>query len=87
MDSPEIVQESREAEEILNSDVFKKAFINYKNELIDLWEQTPTQDSELRERIYLSIKVLPEVEKHLRIIIEKGKISPKQINSLKGIIK
>lgn len=87
MDNPQITQESREAEDILNSDVFKKAFINYKNELIDLWEQTPAQDSELRERIYLSIKVLPEVEKHLRIIIEKEKITPKQIKSLKGVIK
>lgn len=87
MDNTEEVIRSREADDILNSDVFKKAFADYKTELLELWELTPTKDSELRETIYLSIKLLPEVEKHLRIIVEKGKINPKDIMSFKGILK
>ena len=87
MDKQELIIESRNAEEILKSEVFKKAFKNYKNELRDLWEATPTTDLELRETIYRAIKVLPEVEKHLRIIIEKGKINQKDIRSLEGVLK
>lgn len=87
MDESEIVRQGREAEEILNSDVFKLAFSNYKTELLELWEQTPAKDQDMREKIYSAIKLLPEVEKHLRILIEKGKISPTQINSMKGVLK
>jgi len=87
MDDTEIIREGREAEEILESAVFKKAFSNYKAELLDNWESTPAKDHELRESIYQAIKLLPEVEKHLRILIEKGKITPSQINSMKGVLK
>ena len=87
MDSSQIIEEGREAEDILKSDVFKKAFENYKEELLILWESTPAKDTELRETIYMSIKLLPEVEKHLRIFIEKGKINPSQITSLRGVLK
>ena len=87
MDSTQIIEEGREAEDILKSDVFKKAFENYKEELLILWESTPVKDTELRETIYMSIKLLPEVEKLLRIFIEKGKINPSQITSLGGVLK
>ena len=60
MDNIEIIREGKEAEDILNSDVFKKAIANLKAELLDNWESTP--ESELRESIYQAIK-LPEVEK------------------------
>lgn len=87
MDNIEIIRESKEAEDILNSEVFKKAFVNLKTELLDAWENTPAKDQNLREAIYTSIKLLPEVEKHLRILIEKGKINPSMISSMKGVLK
>ena len=52
MDNIEIIREGKEAEEILNSDVFKKAISNYKAELLDNWESTPAKDYETREAIY-----------------------------------
>ena len=62
MDESEIVRQGREAEEILDSDVFKLAFVNYKTELLEMWEATPTKDQGKREQIYTAIKILPEVE-------------------------
>ena len=59
MDDTEIIREGREAEEILESS-FKKAFSNYKAELLDNWESTPAKDHELRESIYQAIKLLPK---------------------------
>ena len=67
MDKETEIREGLEAENILKSDVFKKTFINYKNELIETWEQTSPEDIALRESIYKAIQILPEVERHLRL--------------------
>ena len=36
-----------------------------------------------REDLHKAIRILPEVERHLRIIIEKGKITKAQIEKLR----
>ena len=75
--------ESREAEQILESDVFKKSFTLLKDTYLKSMEQTSMDEVKEREVLFQALKVLPEVERHLRIIIEKGKISQQQINKLK----
>ena len=75
MDNIEIIREGKEAEDILNSDVFKKAIANLKAELLDNWEISPAKDYETRKSIYTAVKLLREIEKHLRIMIEKGKLT------------
>jgi hypothetical protein len=37
----------------------------------------------LREKIFLSIKNLSNVENHLRIMVEKGKITKSQLEKIK----
>lgn len=85
MDKEQEITQGLEAQNILESEVFKKTFINYKKELLESWEQTKPEDVALRESIYKAMQILPEVEKHLRIIINNGKISQKQIEKLRGI--
>jgi hypothetical protein len=87
MDKDTEIREGIEAENILNSDVFKKTFTNYKNELIETWQQTSPEDVALRESIYKAIQILPEVERHLRIIINNGKITTQQIEKMSGVFK
>ena len=87
MDKETEIREGLEAENILKSDVFKKTFINYKNELIETWEQTSPEDIALRESIYKAIQILPEVERHLRIIINNWKITTQQIEKMSGVFK
>ena len=80
MDKQKEINDGQEAERLLESDVFKSAFINYKNELIKEWESTSAKDLDKRENLYRALKVLPEVERHLRIIVEKGKLNSKDFN-------
>lgn len=87
MDKDQEIKEGLEAQNLLESEVFKNTFINYKNELIESWEQTKPKDVALRESIYKAIQILPEVERHLRIIIDKGKISQQQIEKMRGVFK
>ena len=85
MDKQKEINDGQEAERLLESDVFKSAFINYKNELIKEWESTSAKDLDKRENLYRALKVLPEVERHLRIIVEKGKLNSKDLNVLRKV--
>ena len=77
------LQQGHEAETILNSEVFKLAFENLKSEYLNMWQESKELDSNLREKLYLAIKNLTTVEKHLRIIVEKGKITKSQLEKIK----
>tara|TARA_B100000035_G_scaffold198859_2_gene169904 strand:- start:1627 stop:1887 length:261 start_codon:yes stop_codon:yes gene_type:complete len=85
MDKQKEINDGQEAERLLESDVFKSAFNNYKNELIKEWESTSAKDLDTRENLYRALKVLPEVERHLRIIVEKGKLNSKDFNVLRKV--
>jgi hypothetical protein len=71
---------------LLESDVLKKAFKNYRDELIQNWESSQDNDSKFRENIHRAVSILPEVERHLRIIIDKGKIETQQIINLRKVL-
>ncbi len=85
MPSQKEILEANEAEVILNSDVFKKAVANLKEEYMQKWENSSEADSSFREDLHKAIRILPEVEKHLRIIIEKGRITKTQLDKIRSI--
>jgi hypothetical protein len=87
MATREEVLESNEAELILKSDTFKKAIQNLKQEYVALWMSSRGEnDVAFRETLHNAINVLPEVERHLRILVEKGKITSAQIKKLHNYI-
>ena len=77
---------SDEAELILKSDTFKDAISQLKEEYMSLWVSSDISDKEVRETLYAAVKLLPEVERHLRIIVEKGKITKASLNRLRKVI-
>ena len=87
MATREEVLESNEAELILKSDTFKKAIENLKKEYVALWMSSRGEDDvAFRETLHNAINVLPEVERHLRILVEKGKITSAQVKKLHNYI-
>ena len=82
MASQEEILHSNEAELILNSETFKDAIQILKDEYTNLWLSSKGDDISTRENLHKAIKLLPEVEKHLRIIVEKGKITKSQLGRL-----
>ncbi len=75
-----------QAEAILNSDVFKEALENLKNEYTNIWLNTrDIKDTQIREDLHRSLLLLPEVERHLRIMVEKGKLTKTHINKIRNI--
>jgi len=86
MASQEEILQSNEAELILNSETFKKAIQILKDEYTNLWLSSEGDDISTRENLHKAIKLLPEVEKHLRIIVEKGKITKSQLGRLHKVV-
>tara|TARA_R100001086_G_C11744443_1_gene233465 strand:+ start:124 stop:387 length:264 start_codon:yes stop_codon:yes gene_type:complete len=81
------ILQSNEAEIILNSETFKKSIENLRQEYVKLWlESKGKDDIDWRENLHSAINILPEVEKHLRIIIEKGKITKAQVERLRKVV-
>ena len=81
----EVIKAAR-AEQILTSDIFKEAIENLKNEYITHWlNSREINDVGSREDIHRSLLLLPEVERHLRIIAEKGKLTQSNINKIRNI--
>ncbi|QDP46973.1 MAG: hypothetical protein Unbinned4204contig1001_38 [Prokaryotic dsDNA virus sp.] len=86
MPSQEEILNSNEAELILNAETFTNAIEELKNEYINLWLSSKQDDISKRENLHKAIKLLPEVERHLRIIVEKGKITKAQLGRLHKVV-
>ena len=86
MPSQEDILNSNEAELILNAETFTKAIEELKNEYINLWLSSKQDDISKRENLHKAIKLLPEVERHLRIIVEKGIITKAQLGRLHKVV-
>ena len=86
MPSQEDILNSNEAELILNAETFTNAIEKLKNEYINLWLSSNQDDINKRENLHKAIKLLPEVERHLRIIVEKGKITKAQLGRLHKVV-
>lgn len=86
MPSQEDILNSNEAELILNAETFTNAIEELKNEYINLWLSSKQDDISKRENLHKAIKLLPEVERHLRIIVEKGIITKSQLGRLHKVV-
>jgi hypothetical protein len=59
---------------------------NLKNEYITHWlNSRDIKDVNIREDLHRSLLLLPEVERHLRILAEKGKLTKANINKIRNI--
>lgn len=84
--SHEEAVKAAQAEQILTSEVFKETVENLKKEYITHWlNSREIDDVNAREDIHRSLLLLPEVERHLRIIAEKGKLTKANINKIRNI--
>jgi len=86
MPSQEDILNSNKAELILNAETFTNAIEELKNEYINLWLSSKQDDISKRENLHKAIKLLPEVERHLRIIVEKGIITKAQLGRLHKVV-
>ena len=83
VDNSQDIERSRQAQEILDHDIFKDALVMLREHYKELWATTKTEEKEQRESIWMAMKLIPEFERQLRIVVEKGVIKKNQIIKIK----
>lgn len=77
---------AEQAQQILNSEIFKEVLENLKQSYVDAWLKDQDIDNvNSREHLHKSVLLLGEIEKHLRIMAEKGKLTQSYINKIRNI--
>ena len=79
-----IAQRANEAKELLENPLLEEAFTQMEAAYLADWRSSGLADLEERERIWLAIKVLEEVKRHLRVVVENGVIAKRDIDRIAG---
>ena len=77
------IERGRIAQDILDNEIFQEAMEMLEDEYKKIWAATKQEESEERERLWMAMKLIPEFERQLRIIVEKGIIKKNQIVKIK----
>ena len=77
------IERGRIAQDILDNEIFQDAMEMLEDEYKKIWAATKQEESEQRERLWMAMKLIPEFERQLRIIVEKGIIKKNQIVKIK----
>ena len=80
------MERSRQANDVLEHPLFIEALNVYRNVLKDEWLNSPARDTEGRERIWVMQKTVEVVERHLREIMETGKLATIQWEQKRGAV-
>ena len=77
------IERGRIAQDILDNEIFQEAMEMLEDEYKKIWTSTKQEESEERERLWMAMKLIPEFERQLRIIVERGIIKKNQIVKIK----
>lgn len=77
------IERGRIAQDILDNEIFQDAMEMLEDEYKKIWASTKQEESEERERLWMAMKLIPEFERQLRIIVERGIIKKNQIVKIK----
>ena len=77
------IERGRIAQDILDNEIFQDAMEMLEDEYKKIWASTKQEESEEREKLWMAMKLIPEFERQLRIIVERGIIKKNQIVKIK----
>jgi hypothetical protein len=69
-------RESR-ARSLLSDELFNEAFNMLEQDIKDTWYRTSLGDTEARESLWLSLRLLERIRLHLTSIVETGEMAKK----------
>jgi hypothetical protein len=82
-DNKKDIERGRIAQDILDNAIFQDAMIMLEEQYKNLWAITEHDEKEERERLWMAMKLIPEFERQLRIVVENGTIKKNQIVKIK----
>jgi hypothetical protein len=72
-----------QAEELLNSEIFKETFAALEAEFIKTWRTVAVKDVEARERLWQAVNILGKVKEHLQTLAANGRLATRDLANIK----
>ena len=66
---------ARQANDLLNNELLVEAFDTLRQELLERWENSSSNESEARESIWLGLQLLERVRRHLESSVTTGEMA------------
>jgi ABC-type antimicrobial peptide transport system ATPase subunit len=72
------IQRGQDAKRFTEDPLYKKAFEETKEQLIEMLLQTKISEEDERDRIYITIKSLGLIDEHIKSVLNTGKLAEGQ---------
>lgn len=73
--SEQDISRAMEAERLLSHPLLQEAFQAIDEEITDRWQNSPANDADGREKLWLSRKLLQRVKLHLESVVSNGQMA------------
>lgn len=77
-------RKGQEAKDLLENPILVEAFGVLEGEYLKAWRNSKLADQEERERLWLAVGILEEIQRHLRIVVENGAMAKRDIDKISG---
>ena len=75
----ERIEQGRQAEELLRNEALQRAFRQLDESYQSFWRNTSADDTETRERAWLTLKVLDDVRNILISTVREGAVAQREL--------
>jgi len=73
-----------QAKDLIENPILVEAFATLERKYLEAWRQSKPADQEERERLWLAVGILGEIQRHLRVVVDNGVIANRDIDKLSG---
>ena len=73
-----------QAKDLIENPILVEAFATLERKYLEAWRQSKPADQEERERLWLAVGILGEIQRHLRVVVDNGIIAARDIDKLSG---
>lgn len=80
----EDVRRAAQAKELAEHPMLREALAELENEYMRAWVESDARDTAGRERLYTAVRVVQEFRRHLRIVIDSGRIGREHLTKLRN---
>lgn len=68
------------ANEWLNNQIYKEAWLAYRAELVAAFERTKFNEKDLRDEIWRKMQTCNEIELHIKRVVQGGKVAKDKLS-------
>lgn len=80
------IYDANRAKEVLENEAFQAAFADIENQITQQWIESPARDTEGREKLWTSLKLLQKLKASLEGNLETGKLAELELTHKRNLV-